>query len=97
MDKNNFIKYGITAAVIILVIAVAVIYFSFKEKPELTQKEVTEEEIGEAELLPPLKAEAPSVAGSLPSIGAGADVVVPEINPMDKANPFKDVYKNPFD
>lgn len=43
------------------------------------------------------KASQPAVSGTLPSINTQTEINIPEINPVDKVNPFKDVYKNPFE
>lgn len=47
----------------------------------------------------PPKASTPATSGTLPSLKTQTNVLekVPEINPMDKVNPFKNVYKNPFE
>lgn len=88
MDKNNFIKYGFVAILLILIVAAAALYFSFRRPAEIVREE---------QLSPPEKASEPAISGTLPSIAPQVEVVVPEINPVDKANPFKDVYKNPFE
>jgi len=41
-----------------------------------------------------------ATAGVLPAITPIANPVggkLPELNPVQKANPFKDIYKNPFE
>jgi len=74
------------AAVIIIVAAAIAGYFYWKSNPK------------EEKLPEPAKASDPAVSGTLPSLPE-TNVLqdVPEINPVDKANPFKDVYKNPFE
>lgn len=72
--------------VIVIIVAAAIAgYFYWKGVPK--------------EALPaPAKASDPAVSGTLPSLNPETNILenVPEINPVDKANPFKDVYKNPF-
>lgn len=78
-----------------VVIAAAVLiggYFYFWKSP------ADEKKIEEQVMAPP-KASTPATSGTLPSLNTQTNVLekVPEINPIDKANPFKDVYKNPFE
>ena len=72
-------------AIVVIVAAAIAGYFYWKSAPK--------------EALPaPAKASQPAVSGTLPELNTETNVLkdVPEINPVDKANPFKDVYKNPF-
>lgn len=83
MDTKSAQFYVAIVAVVGILIAG---YFYFKN----IQKE---------EKLPdPEKASTPAVSGTLPELNTETNVLenVPEINPVDKTNPFKDVYKNPF-
>lgn len=78
-------KILVIIVIITLLIAALVFYFYFFKEPA-------------EEILPPVeKAANPAAAGTLPSIGSDVKVVVPELNPIEKANPYKDVYKNPFE
>ena len=67
-------------------------YFYFWKNP-------ADEKKIEEEVVAPSKASVPAVSGTLPALNTETNVLekVPEINPIDKANPFKDVYKNPFE
>ena len=71
--------------VLIVIVALVAGYFYFKGGQKKEQFPLPE------------KASDPAVSGTLPSINTQAEINVPEINPVDKANPFKDVYKNPFE
>ncbi len=49
---------------------------------------------------PARSVEEAAIAGVLPEITPIANPVggkLPELNPVEKANPFKDIYKNPFE
>ena len=49
---------------------------------------------------PARSVEEAATAGVLPNINPIANPVgdkLPELNPVEKANPFKDIYKNPFE
>ncbi|QQG46400.1 MAG: hypothetical protein HYY55_00950 [Candidatus Niyogibacteria bacterium] len=84
MEKTPKQLY-ITVLVIVIVVAIAgLIYWKQKTKEKI---------------LGPAKASTPAVSGTLPSINTETNVLkdVPVINPVDKANPFKDIYKNPFE
>lgn len=83
--------------IIILIIAAAVIaggYFYWKSAPKPADEPILEEEIQT-----PPKAENPAASGTLPSMNTDTNVLkdIPEINPVSKINPFKDIYKNPFE
>jgi len=85
-SKSKLIKI----IILVVIVAAAVAgYFYLKN----IQKQPEEEAAA------PLKASTPAVSGTLPSLDIQTNVLknVPEINPVDKANPFKDVYKNPFE
>lgn len=74
--------------VIIIIVAAAIAgYFYWRGAPK------------EEQLPEPPKASDPAVSGTLPTLNPQTNILenVPEINPVDKANPFKDVYKNPFE
>ena len=80
MQENDvFKKYGFMAVVAVLIAAAAVYFIYFKEKPP--------EEKGAVET-------AKDISESVPQIQTNPGEEVPEINPLDRANPFK--YKNPL-
>ena len=80
-DNDVFKKYGFMAVIAVLIVAAAVYYFYyyFKEKPL--------EEKGAVET-------AKDISESVPEIQTNPGEEVPEINPLDRANPFK--YTNPL-
>lgn len=89
MENRQKLVYAVIFIAVIILIGG---YFYFWKSPVDEKK--TEEEV-----VAPSKASAPAVSGTLPSINTQTNVLekVPEINPVDKVNPFKDVYKNPFE
>lgn len=86
MDKNKkLILIGIVALAIIIVAG----YFVWQE---YKTEEDSLEKAGEAAE----KITESATKGTLPSIQTNPLENKPDVNPADKANPFKDVYKNPF-
>lgn len=84
---ENQPKWLYAVILIIAIVAVAAYFYWPKQKPAPAQEELS----------PPVKAGNPAVSGTLPSIAPQTEVVIPETNPVDKANPFKDIYQNPFE
>ena len=80
-DNDVFKKYGFMAVIAVLIVAAAVYYFYyyFKEKPL--------EEKGAVET-------AKDISKSVPQTETNPVDEGPEINPLDRANPFK--YTNPL-
>ena len=76
----------ITIIVIIIAIAVGGYLYLSKKTPEEQAAAALEESLQSA------------TGGTLPSFVTPENLLenVPEINPIDKINPFKDGYKNPF-
>lgn len=95
MDINN--PSGSNSRTIIVVIALAVLTIAgvmwwylglSKEEPVTVISEPikTSEDVAEAVTVPEIE------VGSNP-----VENKVPEVNPVDRANPFKDAYQNPFE
>lgn len=78
--QNNTLKTAIIAVVAIAVIIGAVLYY--KSRPEPVKS--TE---GALEALENTAVEIPTNP---------VENKIPELNPVNKTNPFKDAYKNPF-
>jgi len=77
------IKLLLAALLFLLLAGAAVWYFYFRVKPIKTTEEALQ-----------VLTETPLPGTDVPSNPLGGKV--PELNPLDKTNPFKDVYKNPF-
>ena len=78
--QNNTLKTAIIAVVAIAVIAAAIWYYKSRPKPVKTTE-------GAIEALSGTSVEIPTNP---------VENKIPELNPVDKANPFKNAYKNPF-
>lgn len=91
MDKN---KKLILISIVALAIIIVASYFVWQKykTPELTPEEASLKKAGEAAE----KITESATKGVLPSIQTNPLENKPDVNPADKANPFKDVYKNPF-
>jgi type II secretory pathway pseudopilin PulG len=89
MDSN---KKLILIGVVALVIGLALGYF-FWQKTKAKPEEQALEEAGEAAE----KITESATKGALPSITTNPLESKPDINPADKANPFKNIKINPFE
>lgn len=82
-QSSNTAKIAIGVAVLIILGLAGWYYYQKpKEKPEPIK---TAEDVVEAVTQPGLEVPSNPLGGK-----------VPEVNPVDRANPFKDVYQNPF-
>ena len=80
----------IIAVIIIIVIVAGGVWFYLLNQTNTTAEEQAAENAVESVLNPP----------TLPEIDPNSNPVedkLPETNPVQKANPFADVYKNPFE
>lgn len=78
------------AAIVVITALILAGYFlwqNYKKTPEEKAAEVVDKSLEAA------------ISGALPEIAPLTSPLEksPEINPMDVVNPFKDVYKNPFE
>ncbi|MEW5907596.1 MAG: hypothetical protein AB1643_00210 [Patescibacteria group bacterium] len=91
MDRN---KKLILIGAVALVIVLAAVYFIWQKykTPELIPEEASLKDAEEAAE----KITEGATKGVLPSIQTNPLEDKPDVNPADKANPFKDIYKNPF-
>jgi len=78
--QNNALKTAIIAVVAIAVIAAAIWYYKSRPEPVKTTE-------GAIEALSKTSVKIPTNP---------VENKIPELNPVDRANPFKDPYKNPF-
>ena len=78
--QNNTLKTAVIAVAAIAIIAGAILYYNSRKKP-ITSTE------GAIKALTDTTIEIPTNP---------VENKIPELNPVDKANPFKDPYKNPF-
>ena len=80
-------KIIVTAVILIVVIAAVAAWWYLGQKEEPAPEPIkTSEDVAEAVTVPELE------VGSNP-----VENKVPEVNPVDRANPFKDAYQNPFE
>lgn len=83
-QSSNTTKIAIGVAILIILgLAVWYYYPAKKEEPKPIK---TAEDVVEAVTQPALEVPSNPVSGK-----------VPEVNPVDRANPFKDTYRNPFE
>lgn len=90
MEAKN--KNLILFIAIILIAAGGYFYWKYQ-----SQKVEIPEEIPKETVKQPLST---TTAGTLPEINPQSNPVenkIPEINPVERANPFKNIYKNPFE
>lgn len=82
MSKKVTIVIIVSALIIILGIA-SYFYWNHQEKesPNYTAEDITDN----------------ALKGVLPSFGTNPLENKPDVNPADKANPFKDIRTNPFE
>lgn len=80
--QNNTIK--IIVGVVVLALLAAVLWYYYSQ-PKIEPVKTAEDAL-EAISAPTLDVQSNPVEGK-----------VPELNPIDRANPFKDTYKNPFE
>ncbi|MDP3770100.1 MAG: hypothetical protein U1A23_01090 [Candidatus Sungbacteria bacterium] len=80
MDKKKLILFGIAAAVLVTA-GIGFLYWPQKEAEAPKKEEGTVET-------------AKNISESVPEIQTNPGEKVPEINPLDRANPFK--YTNPL-
>lgn len=94
MDKKNIIIIGISALLILIVLSIGVYIFMNKANKPL-----------EKNILPNTTQSPPpptediiqdATKGVIPSINTNPLENKPDINPADKANPFKNIETNPF-
>lgn len=92
MDSN---KKLILIGVVALVIGLGAGYFFWQKykTPELTPEEASLKKAGEAAE----KITESATKGVLPSIQTNPLENKPDVNPADKANPFKNIKTNPFE
>ena len=72
--------------IILIILALAASAYFYKQKNKIKQNQKQE----------PIS----NVPGNLPNIGSILNPVgdkLPETNPIEKINPFKNVYRNPFE
>lgn len=86
MDNAGGLNKTLVIGIAALIIIGAAVWWYFGQKTEeLAPIKTSEDIVG---------------AVTTPEIEAGSNPVqnkVPEINPIDRANPFKDAYRNPFE
>lgn len=85
-QTGGFNKTIILGAVVIIIIGVAAWWYFGQQKKEEQAPIKTSEDIVEAVTVPEIE------VGSNP-----VQNKIPEVNPVDRANPFKDAYQNPFE
>lgn len=89
--------YAVIGVLLIAVIAVGIWYWSGKKTaPEslVPEKSVEEKPVDATQ-----KAIESAGRATLPEVKSIKNPLgnkLPEVNPVEKANPFKDIYKNPF-
>ena len=82
MEVSDIKTKLVLGAALVILIAGGLWYW-YNSRPEPIK---TAEDIGEAVTMPYLEVPSNPVQNK-----------VPELNPIDRANPFKDIYKNPFE
>ena len=82
----------IIAAVVVVGLAIGGYFFWSNWKKSASSENKAIENAGEAAE----KITEGATKGVLPSIGANPLESKPDVNPVDKANPFKDIKTNPF-
>lgn len=88
-------KNLLTILVAVVVLSLIVIGYFYYQKPKLLPKTSVSVEEKAAESTEKVLESVTNVA--LPEIGPVNPLEkLPEVNPLDKTNPFKDLYKNPF-
>ncbi len=87
-------KTLIIIIVVILIMALGVgVYVWWVKRTETNKEKSTLEQVGEAAQ----KVTESATKGVLPSIETNPLENKPDINPADKANPFKNIKTNPFE
>ncbi len=84
MDKKTIIIISSLAAVLLIILVIGG-YLYFKKSKSWNALENTAEDITNS-----------ATRGVLPSLQTNPLEDKPDINPADKANPFKDIKTNPF-
>ena len=74
----------IIAAVVLILVIVAGVYFLVINKPK-------------TQVVPPVVPETLDVVSKIDELTNPVGDKLPDLNPVEKINPFKNVYKNPFE
>lgn len=82
-QKTNLVKL---AAILIVLALLGLAFWYYSARKKAPEPIKTAEDVVEAVTQPGL---------NVPSNPLGGKV--PEVNPVDRANPFKDAYRNPFE
>ena len=85
--SNSKIVVAVVILIVVIAAAGAVWWYLGRSKEEPAPEPIkTAEDVAEAVTTPEIE------VGSNP-----VENKVPEVNPVDRANPFKDAYQNPFE
>lgn len=87
--QNKKTSFIIISAVLILIIAF-IVYFLLISKPKTQAPEQGSQAVS------PVIPETLDVTSKIEKLTNPVGDKLPDLNPVDKVNPFKDVYKNPF-
>lgn len=97
MQQNKILLIILAVAAAIIIIGYgAWKFFGVKSQPTMVPQSTSQ---GQAPAPQPGGTEATSTYGTLPEIESVTNPLEekPDLNPVDRANPFKDIYKNPFE
>lgn len=92
MNRKKLIILGILAAVLVVAAAGYWYYQYYQKSHKVTETDAIQQAGNAAEDLSKQAAQ-----GVLPSIGTNPLENKPDVNPADKANPFKNIKTNPFE
>ncbi|KKT29164.1 hypothetical protein A3G55_03465 [Candidatus Giovannonibacteria bacterium RIFCSPLOWO2_12_FULL_44_25] len=82
-QKTNLIKFG---AILMALAVLGLVFWYYSARKKAPEPVKTAEDAIKAISAPAIDVKSNPIKGK-----------VPELNPIDRANPFKDTYKNPFE